>query len=1602
MKKDCTYWLLKNERTIPQDLKELSVCVNIKRKINSAQWTAFTYLHPDKTRIELGMKGSGSNLNIIMFGRVWTKSSVVSLDNWHSVCMTWSKSMTEPKVYVNGSKVDLKAQSTETALYPDYHRVAAGGTLTLAVAHNFSNGEMNIETGKELKGSLSLFRVWKHERTAEDISGLTCTDGDVLHWEEQIWDNVMHCKPIQDITQQCDWRYYEVKLVFIILREDGSKTSTEDAREVAHQWEGTMNLLATSPGASQFDCLAHLNVIPSADVGQIQDELSEILAKRHKIDHYEIITSPDAIFIYPIEDLLPDTTTTITATSSLPRTTETLTTITPQPMPVTTQILTTAKTIRTTPIQVETTTAVVSPSTETITISTPFMETTLAESSSTIKDTTVLSSTSLTLNTTTCSSTVSPGGIKSDSYFNVIVNVTIKGSGDPKNIIETWVTTSSNIVDTQKQIHWLLEQPYTTGSVCLDAQPQEIVISYIGPCPEHNHHTRQGLFKWPQVGVKRITSLPCKGNPEKSAYRECFLDANSNNAHWKSPDLGQCQVVVNSVSDLENITVTNDNAEDILIIINDLIHESKFLDEYELLTILNKLADVINVSVITPPLGGVILNITSDILESKSDLLPFTNSILNITEAVGHQMVGLNGDSVSLTASALAISVVNIDQENFQNLTFGVSSTNKGLNPEIYINQQPFDGTVAFISLPSEIQDRFPIVNDTSPRIQFQFYGVPTLFRTKKDPDMKRLNTYVVSASVTNATGPIENLKEYVAITLRHLTTKKKDQNVQCVYWDFNKNDGYGGWSPKGCWTYNISKDYTTCLCDHMTHFGVLLDVSRTPIDENNERILTIITYMGCGLSSCFLGITVLTYSLLEKLRRDYPSKILLNLSIALLGLNLVFLLNSWISSFGIYGLCVAVAVTLHYFLLTSFTWMGLGAVNMYFALVKVFNVYVPSYILKFCVLGWGIPLFICGMVLAIKRDAYGMNTMSDSQMTLDDSEMFCWVQNDVVFYISVVSYIAFILLCNGSIFLVVLIQIRNMQVNQPAGTRSGIWKDLRAVASLTFLLGLTWSVAFLAWGPVKVFLLYLFSILNTLQGFFIFVFHCLMKENVRKQWRIHLCCGAFKLQEYSEWSQTATVVPKHKPNPPNTFPFMASVRSIKSNSTQSSTVSSESSQRQMSGDSDGNKEFHEQLRLQQLYEQKKEGGDDPLTYVDPEDGTAYDWDHEKRAWFPKINDDFIAAYQANYGFNEEGAPDPSAGAPPAEPEEPKKTEESSDQDKTKEGAQKGEKRKADPGWFEVEKDKNTNVYVTGLPLDITPDEFVEIMSKCGIIMRDPVTEEYKIKLYRDKDGNQKGDGLCCYLKKESVALAERLLDESEIRGYRLHVEAARFELKGQYDANKKKKKNKEYRKKLQMQQKQLDWRPEKAMDARKRHEKVLIIQNMFHPSDFEEDPLVLNEYRDDLRTECEKFGIVKKVIIFDRHPDGVASVAFKEPDEADMCQAALNGRWFGGRKLSAQPWDGVTDYQVEETSREREERLKSWSSFLGDGSKADPSKAAEQQNSSTQEAAEPTRQEEGTNESTAKPQEGKDEEEDKEEDKEEGGMLSTDSSLAGSDDEDA
>ncbi len=45
----------------------------------------------------------------------------------------------------------------------------------------------------------------------------------------------------------------------------------------------------------------------------------------------------------------------------------------------------------------------------------------------------------------------------------------------------------------------------------------------------------------------------------------------------------------------------------------------------ELSTVLHKLQDVVNVSVVTPNMGQSLVNVISNISESDSDLQPFTN-----------------------------------------------------------------------------------------------------------------------------------------------------------------------------------------------------------------------------------------------------------------------------------------------------------------------------------------------------------------------------------------------------------------------------------------------------------------------------------------------------------------------------------------------------------------------------------------------------------------------------------------------------------------------------------------------------------------------------------------------------------------------------------------------------------------------------------------------------------------------------------------------------------------------------------------------------------------------------------------------------------------
>ncbi|KAL6266241.1 hypothetical protein P5V15_003100 [Pogonomyrmex californicus] len=301
----------------------------------------------------------------------------------------------------------------------------------------------------------------------------------------------------------------------------------------------------------------------------------------------------------------------------------------------------------------------------------------------------------------------------------------------------------------------------------------------------------------------------------------------------------------------------------------------------------------------------------------------------------------------------------------------------------------------------------------------------------------------------------------------------------------------------------------------------------------------------------------------------------------------------------------------------------------------------------------------------------------------------------------------------------------------------------------------------------------------------------------------------------------------------------------------------------------------------------------DTHTYTDPNDGSVYFWDKEKNAWFPKVDEDFMAKYQMSYGFTDNSIPQSKS----PESKEPLPTQKSKEEKEQKKAEAK-RKAQEPPTWFEVDEAHNTAIYVSGLPLDITIEELTQLFNKCGLIARDERGKD-KIKLYKDGNGEPKGDALCTYIKATFYDESKR--DACISSFLCLHSFVCRL----------------------------FDWRPERMRGEPLKCERVVVIKNLFTPEDFDKEVQLLLEYQQDIRSECLKCGDVRKVVIYDRHPEGVAQVTFREPAEAQACVQLLNGRWFSQRKISAEIWDGKTKYKITETDAEIEARLEKWDKYL-------------------------------------------------------------------------
>ncbi|XP_030850245.1 adhesion G-protein coupled receptor G6-like [Strongylocentrotus purpuratus] len=336
-----------------------------------------------------------------------------------------------------------------------------------------------------------------------------------------------------------------------------------------------------------------------------------------------------------------------------------------------------------------------------------------------------------------------------------------------------------------------------------------------------------------------------------------------------------------------------------------------------------------------------------------------------------------------------------------------------------------------------------------------------------------------ISSHLYQIVKPTESDIEYVFI-------KQNATNPQCVFWEYTTN----AWSSDGCDMTNTSETHTECQCNHLTNFAVLMDVSGIPRrSERVEQVLRILSYIGCSLSILGLLVTLAVYSTDRKLRCLQHIWILMCLCITLLFLYVFFIIMTALDRYPGEpevgpGLCGVIAAGLHFTTLSSMSWMGVEGINMF---EIVMDSYIPLFMIKASIIAWGLPAAIVLITGAISRQNYANSD-------------YCFLQKWPLVG-GLLIPMAIILAHNVIIFALVRCLVR---INR----RQEIMRRLKNGIGVLLLLGLTWLVGYYTvTEQLNLAVHVIFILLNSLQGFFIFVFYVLRQPQSRARLRERLGC---------------------------------------------------------------------------------------------------------------------------------------------------------------------------------------------------------------------------------------------------------------------------------------------------------------------------------------------------------------------------------------------------------------------------------------------------------------------------------------------------------------
>ncbi|XP_052245372.1 adhesion G protein-coupled receptor L3-like [Dreissena polymorpha] len=344
---------------------------------------------------------------------------------------------------------------------------------------------------------------------------------------------------------------------------------------------------------------------------------------------------------------------------------------------------------------------------------------------------------------------------------------------------------------------------------------------------------------------------------------------------------------------------------------------------------------------------------------------------------------------------------------------------------------------------------------------------------SSNDSDYTEIRGQVVAFSVSETS---VNLTKNITIQIEHFSPKFT--NPQCSFWNA-QSSGNGQWSTSGCFFVNSTDNLTTCECNHLTNFAVLMSPF---VEVDNDLPLRLVSIIGMSVSIFGLLLTVLLHACLWRQVKNNRSSLLINLCVALLCAYIVFL--SGVDRTESTAFCAAVAALLHYIYLVVFCLMLAEGIEIVITVVYVFAT--KSRARPLIILAWAIPVVIVGISLGVtKTKGYG-------------NKNFCWLSiKDGVIWAFVGPTLLIIMLNVGSL-IIVLRKLFTTKAMEKKNFKDKILTSVRSLCVLVPLMGVSWILGIFIVNEDLAFMQYVFAVCNGLQGFCIFLIHCVFNQKMR------------------------------------------------------------------------------------------------------------------------------------------------------------------------------------------------------------------------------------------------------------------------------------------------------------------------------------------------------------------------------------------------------------------------------------------------------------------------------------------------------------------------